>query len=412
MKNFTKRVLWVSLIACSGMFALWSVSATTIQVTTTTNTSTSISTQDQQLVDMLKMKIDSLSLEKTEAIWNRFVQIESKIPNTHPQYRIIEWLWDYLQWSVDDKKEKMMMWVISDIMIDWDVSWSNTIADLAMWNDDLSMLVDIVVFLDLANTLKAEWNWTVFAPTNKAFEEALQMLWITAEQLMADKELLKKIVMHHIVDMKVTAETAMSLEYWTLVDTASWETIRVRSDSSKVWIDNATVIDADMMASNGIVHVIDKVLLPPSFQEMNGMDTDRWEMNIAEIAMSNDMFTTLVAWVQAADWADMLMMEWPWTVFAPTNEAFTKLLLENNMTVSQLLADKEMLKSVLSYHVVSGFYTSADIMWMESNAMWKTENWASLDIDPLGKVNGVSITKADIYATNWVIHVIDEVLLP
>jgi len=170
---------------------------------------------------------------------------------------------------------------------------------------------------------------------------------------MQDKELLKQILLHHVVDMRVTAQAAMDLEFGTLVETASGETIRVRSSDAYVWIDNATVIEADMMASNGIVHVIDKVLLPPSFQEANGMETDRGTMNIAEIAMGNNMFTTLVAGVQAADWADMLMMEGPWTVFAPTNDAFAKLLSENNMTAPQLLADTEMLKEVLSYHVVS-----------------------------------------------------------
>jgi len=179
---------------------------------------------------------------------------------------------------------------------------------------------------------------------------------------MEDKELLKQILLHHVVDMKVTAAAAMDLEFGTLVETASGETIRVRSSDTYVWIDNATVIDADMMASNGIVHVIDKVLLPPSFQEANGMMTDRGTMNIAQVAMGNDMFTTLVAGVQAADWADMLMMEGPWTVFAPTNAAFTKLLREKGITAAELLADTDMLKQVLSYHVVSGFYTSSDIM--------------------------------------------------
>ena len=204
---------------------------------------------------------------------------------------------------------------------------------------------------------------------------------------MQDKELLKQILLHHVVDMRVTAQAAMDLEFGTLVETASGETIRVRSSDSYVWIDNATVIAADMMASNGIVHVIDKVLLPPSFQKANGMETDRGDMNIAEIAMGNNMFTTLVAAVQAADLADMLMMEGPWTVFAPTNDAFVKLLSENNMTAPQLLNDTEMLKKVLSYHVVSGFYTSSDIMGLDSNVMRKTENGASLDIDPMGNVN-------------------------
>lgn len=86
------------------------------------------------------------------------------------------------------------------------------------------------------------------------------------------------------------------------------------------------------------------------------------------------MFTTLVSAIKAADLAEMLMMDGPYTVFAPTNEAFTNLLEANHMSAQELLADEDMLKSVLSYHVVSGFYTSADIMGMDMNAMRKTAN--------------------------------------
>lgn len=75
----------------------------------TTSATVSISAQDQQIVDMLKMKIDKLSLEKTEMVWSRFMMIQDKIPTTHSQYWIIEWLGEYIQWSVSDKKEKMMM---------------------------------------------------------------------------------------------------------------------------------------------------------------------------------------------------------------------------------------------------------------------------------------------------------------
>jgi len=206
------------------------------------------------------------------------------------------------------------------------------------------------------------------------------------DELFANEDLLRTILLHHVVDMRVTAADAMDLDYWILIETEAWDTIRVRTTEDMLMIDNATVIEADMIADNGFVHVIDKVLLPPSFLEANGMMTDRGDMDIAEIAMGNDMFTTLVAWVQAADWADMLMTEWPWTIFAPTNEAFTKLLNENNMTAAELLADTELLKSVLSYHVVPWFYTSADIMALNGNVMRQTENGASLDIGPTGTV--------------------------
>ena len=382
-----------------------------VTTSATVTTTASVNAHDQQLIDMIKMKIDAMSLEKTKMIWDKRTMIKGRISSTHSQYWIVEWLDEYLQWSVN---EKMMMndTMMNEGMNIMDMTGSNTIAKLAMSNPDLSMLVDIVVFLGLDETLMAPGSLTVFAPTNAAFEQALMDLGITAEELMADKELLTDIIMYHVLWMKVTAEAAMSLDYGTLVETANGESLRVRSDESWVQIDGANVIAADMMASNGIVHVIDSVLLPPSFMEANGMMTDRGTMNLAEVAMWNDMFTTLVAWIQAADFTDMFINDWPWTVFAPTNDAFTKLLEANNMTATELLADTELLKSVLSYHVVSWFYTSQDIMGLDNSVMWTTANWAMIDIDPSGTVNGNAIIQADVFGSNWVIHVIDEVLMP
>ena len=430
----TRRLLATSTWIVAALFwiaSVWYVSAANVAVTT--SATISISAQDQQLVGMIKNKIDMMSLEKTKMIRNRRVQIKSAIPTTHSQYNLVIRLDEYLQWSVDSK-EKMMMNQMNQMNMANTVKkvvtttatkannmvhssqpmkqW-NTIADLAMSNPELSTLVDIVVYLDLADTLMADGNLTVFAPTNQAFQNALNMLGITLEDLMSDKELLTKIIMQHVIPMTVTAEDAMDLTYGTLVTTASGETVRVRAEAWVwVWIDDSMVVDADMIASNWVVHVIDKVLLPPSFSEMIGMMTDRGTMNIAEIAMSDNMFTTLVAGVQAADLADMLMMEGPYTVFAPTNDAFTKLLAENNMTVWQLLADREMLRSVISYHVVAWVYSSADIMWLEMTTMRETANWADISVDPRWMINTATITKADIYATNWVVHVIDEVLMP
>lgn len=359
-------------------------------------TNVSISVQEQKIVDMVSMRIDQLTLEETKLLWSRWLMLKEVIPSTHRQIRLVDRISTYIQDSVEEKS--MML-------------YDKTIAELAMSNPDLSMLVDIVVYLDLADTLMADGSLTVFAPTNQAFANALETLWITADELMADKELLTNIIMHHVLTMKVTAQDAMNLNYGTLVETASGETIRVRANGS-VMIDDATVIDADMMASNGVVHVIDTVLLPPSFQEMNGMMTDRGNMNIVEVAMWNDMFTTLVAGIQAADFAEMLMMDGPYTVFAPTNEAFTAFLEANHMTAAELLADKATLQALLSYHVLAWFYTSWDVTWLDMKTMFATANWASVEIDPAGKVNWATITNADIYASNGIVHVIDHVLMP
>jgi len=133
--------------------------------------------------------------------------------------------------------------------------------------------------------------------------------------------------------------------------------------------------------------------------------------NIVQVAVENGNFKTLVAAVQAAGLAETLSGPGPFTVFAPTDAAFAKLPAG---TVQALLADKEKLASILTYHVVSGRVIAADITRM-NGAMPATVNGQKLDIKVRGGnvyVNGAQVTTADVSASNGVIHVIDGVLMP
>jgi uncharacterized surface protein with fasciclin (FAS1) repeats len=133
--------------------------------------------------------------------------------------------------------------------------------------------------------------------------------------------------------------------------------------------------------------------------------------NIVQVAVENGNFKTLIAAVQAAGLAETLSGPGPFTVFAPTDAAFAKLPAG---TVEALLADKEKLASILTYHVVSGRVVAADITRM-NGAMPVTVNGQKLDIKVRGGnvyVNGAQVTTADVHASNGVIHVIDGVLLP
>jgi uncharacterized surface protein with fasciclin (FAS1) repeats len=133
--------------------------------------------------------------------------------------------------------------------------------------------------------------------------------------------------------------------------------------------------------------------------------------NIVQVAVENGNFKTLVAAVQAAGLAETLSGPGPFTVFAPTDAAFAKLPAG---TVQALLADKEKLSAILTYHVVSGRVVAADITRM-NGATPATVNGQKLDIKVRGGnvyVNGAQVTTADVYASNGVIHVIDGVLMP
>jgi uncharacterized surface protein with fasciclin (FAS1) repeats len=135
---------------------------------------------------------------------------------------------------------------------------------------------------------------------------------------------------------------------------------------------------------------------------------DGHSMDIVDTAVSAGSFTTLVAAVQAAGLVDTLKGEGPFTVFAPTDEAFAAL---PEGTVEALLADPEALAAILTYHVVAGKVMSTDL---SDGMMAATVNGADITIGTMGgvSVNGANVLTADIEASNGVIHVIDAVILP
>jgi transforming growth factor-beta-induced protein len=158
---------------------------------------------------------------------------------------------------------------------------------------------------------------------------------------------------------------------------------------------NAMVTTADVEADNGVIHVVNKVILPPT---------------VVNHAIANENFTILVQAVVKAGLADALSSEGPFTVFAPTNAAFTALFAELGISgIDDLTA--EQLVPILTYHVVQGKVMSTDL----SNTTVGTLNEGqSLTIDLTSgvKINESNVVAADVVGSNGVIHVIDQVLLP
>ena len=140
------------------------------------------------------------------------------------------------------------------------------------------------------------------------------------------------------------------------------------------------------------------------FANNNAVDKD-----IVETAVSAGSFKTLAAALEAADLVEALQADGPYTVFAPTDEAFAKL---PEGTVESLLNDKEALQSILLYHVVSGKYTSKDVVKFTEAATLAKANFSINVSDGKVKVNDSNIISTDIETTNGIIHVIDTVLLP
>lgn len=137
-----------------------------------------------------------------------------------------------------------------------------TIVDVAAAND-FTTLVAAVEAADLVDTLSGEGPFTVFAPTDEAFEALLADLDLTADELLADTELLTSVLTYHVIPDEVLAETVVTLD-GTDVETVNGASVTISVDGDTVMVNDAAVTATDVMASNGVIHVIDTVLVPPS----------------------------------------------------------------------------------------------------------------------------------------------------
>jgi transforming growth factor-beta-induced protein len=248
--------------------------------------------------------------------------------------------------------------------------------------DEFNTLVQAVVAADLVSTLKGDGPFTVFAPTDAAFAK------LGVDISMLSKEELTDILLYHVV-----AASVMSTDLENgFVQTAGGYSIEINTDEG-ARINTARVIQADVMATNGIIHVIDEVLLPPSEDIVD-----------KAISFTPDEFNTLVSAVVQADLVSILKSEGPFTVFAPTDAAF------ENLGVDLATLSKEALTNILLYHVVPASVFSSDL----SEGSVETANGASIDISLDGgvRINDSNVIIANVQTTNGVIHVIDQVLIP
>lgn len=268
------------------------------------------------------------------------------------------------------------------------------IVDTAVSAGQFNTLVAAVKAADLVETLKGEGPFTVFAPTDEAFaaipEEDLAAL-LKPEA----KDQLTSILLYHVVSGEVTSDKVVEL---TGATTVNGQRADIKVEDGKVMLDGATVVTTDIKCDNGVIHVIDAVILPES-------------RNLPEVATAAEKFSTLLAAVKAAGLVDALSGDEPLTVFAPTDEAFAALPAG---TVESLLKPEntDQLKSILTYHVVSGrVYSDQAVEAGKAATLQGNEVMIKVDGET-ATVNDATLLKTDIDASNGVIHVIDKVLIP
>jgi len=277
------------------------------------------------------------------------------------------------------------------------------VVELAQATPSLSILVEAVVAADLAGTLSAPGPITVFAPTNDAFAALLEELQLTKAQLLADKPLLEAVLGYHVLAGRVLKAQVPAGKAITTSQGGIFKIDPVGADLVITDGRNRTakITATDIPASNGVVHVIDRVILPA-------------DKTIVQTAQALPQFSILVEAVVAAGLVDDLSAAGPFTVFAPTNDAFAALLDELQLTKAQLLANTTLLGAVLGYHVLPARVLKADVVPGVQPATLQGETFsigATLTItDQRARTAGIAAT--DVLASNGVIHVIDRVILP
>lgn len=283
------------------------------------------------------------------------------------------------------------------------VATPTTVVDVAVSDGNFTTLVAALEATGLDETLaNTDANFTVFAPTDAAFALLPEG---TVEALLADTETLSNILTYHVIADKVDAATAIS-SAGSKVTMVNGDSVGLSLDDDNLLVNTVTVTSADIMADNGIIHVIDAVLMPPTDK---GMPT----ANIVETAVAAGTFNTLVAALQATNLDAVLADESKmYTVFAPTDDAFAMLGEE---TINTLLANTDVLSSILLQHVVMGEVDSVTAFTLNGMEA-ETASGAKLPVSINSETDslmfgGAKVVTKDIHTTNGIIHVIDAVIV-
>ena len=279
-------------------------------------------------------------------------------------------------------------------MVSLNTTSDDTIVDVAAGAGQFNTLLAAAKAAGLADALSSSGPLTVFAPTDEAFAKLGQN---TINSLLEpeNRDTLVSILTYHVVAGEVPASKVLGMNDAT---TLNGQQIDFSVKDGNVFVDNARVLATDIDASNGVIHVIDTVILPES-------------KNIAQIATGDGRFTILAAAIEAAGLTSAITGDDALTVFAPTDEAFRKL---PQGTIEHLLKpeNRDQLVGILTYHVVPGRVYAREAVGAQRAT---TLQGGDVRVDIANgrlTVNDAGVVNSDIEASNGVIHVIDTVILP
>jgi transforming growth factor-beta-induced protein len=294
---------------------------------------------------------------------------------------------------------------------------SGTIVDVALAaNAQTGEFSIIIAALQAANPdvirrlSNPEREFTVFAPTDAAFTELLAELGVTADQLLSDKPTLSRVLRYHIARGELeAAEVLASDRIRTLQGGRLWQSGGILTDANGR---TSNIIQTDIQASNGVIHVIDTVLLPkPKPTNVEGSIVD----TALAVNAETGEFSILIAALQAAHPSiiNRLSQAGEYTVFAPTDAAFLDLLDELGVTAEELLSNRPLVSRVLRYHIIREELDSTEVLASERIRTWQGGRLfqsGGVLTDANGRTS--NIIDVDIQTSNGIIHIIDTVVLP
>ena len=279
-----------------------------------------------------------------------------------------------------------------------------TILDVAIEAGDFTTLIAAIDAAGLTSTIDdASATLTVFAPTDAAF--AL-LGGAAINDLLADPDALSDILLYHVVSGTALDSAAATDAVGTTIEMANGDRVGVSAKNDSLFLNLSKVTATDIQADNGVIHVIDAVLMPPA-------DATPSESTIINIAAADERFTTLVAALGATGLDTVLASDTEtFTVFAPTDAAFEAM---GSANVTALLGDLDNLTEILQQHVITDAAVDAVTAYSLSGNTATTVGGAEVPISISSKrelrVGGAKVIIADIHASNGVIHVIDTVIV-
>jgi transforming growth factor-beta-induced protein len=277
------------------------------------------------------------------------------------------------------------------------------LVDTALAAGNFTTLSSLLKTAGLTATLKGQGPFTIFAPTDDAFA---QLSPASLEALKQDPAKLEALLKYHVVQGALTAaNVAKSNEAKTL----EGQPVTITVKDGKTQINDATLTKPDLETANGMIHTIDRVLVPPELSSEVIVSAPPVSTDLVDTALAAGNFNTLSSLLKTAGLTDTLKGQGPFTIFAPTDDAFEQL---SPASLEALKKDPEKLEALLKYHVVEGAITSADVANSSEPRTLAGEPVTITVKDDQTQINDATLTRPGLETANGVIYTIDRVLVP